>query len=133
MSSRDDGNIWTAETSSPTGWRLIKFREQIEAKQHRHFVERTFLIIEDDEYNFAISNLLRHGQNAEPEDNANNSRTGETKRHFGDTRYKQIASRIARICRDHKVSYFVRRRRGAVLFLGAESSICEAIFYDVQE
>jgi hypothetical protein len=95
----------TAETSSPTGWRLIKFREQIGAKQQRHFVERTFLIIEDDEYNFAISNLVRHGQSAEPVDNADNSRAGEIKRHFGDTRYKQIASRIARICRDHKVSY----------------------------
>ncbi len=32
-------------------------------------------------------------------------RTGEIKRHLADTRYKQIAARIARICRDHKVGY----------------------------
>jgi hypothetical protein len=96
----------TADTSNPTGWKLIKFREQLGAKSHRHLVEKTFLIIEDDELNFVVSNLAKQHQSADPVENANNMRqTGEIKRHLADTRYKQIAARIARICRDHKVGY----------------------------
>ena len=34
----------TADTSNPTGWKLIKFREQVGAKDRRQIVEKTFLI-----------------------------------------------------------------------------------------
>ena len=96
----------TADTSNPTGWKLIKFREQVGTKDHRHIAEKTFLIIEDDELNFVVSNLAKQYQSTDPGENANNMRrTGEIKRHLADTRYKQIAARIARICRDHKVGY----------------------------
>jgi hypothetical protein len=96
----------TADTSNPTGWKLIKFREQLGAKSHRHIVEKTFLIIEDDELNFVVSNLAKQYHSVDPSENADNMRqTGEIKRHLADTRYKQIAARIARICRDHKVGY----------------------------
>jgi hypothetical protein len=96
----------TADTSSPTGWKLIKFREQVGAKDHREIAEKTFLIVEDDELNFLVSNLAKQYQSADPGENANNMRrTGDIKRHLADTRYKQIAARIARICRDHKVGY----------------------------
>lgn len=96
----------TADTSNPTGWKLIKFREQVGTKDHRHIAEKTFLIIEDDELNFVVSNLAKQYQSADPSENAKNMRrTGEIKRHLADTRYKQIAARIARICRDHKVGY----------------------------
>jgi hypothetical protein len=96
----------TADTSNPTGWKLIKFREQVGAKGCRQIAEKTFLIIEDDELNFVVSNLAKQYQSADPGENANNMRrTGDIKRHLADTRYKQIAARIARICRDHKVGY----------------------------
>jgi len=96
----------TTDTSNPTGWKLIKFREQVGTKDHRHIAEKTFLIIEDDELNFVVSNLVEQYQSTDPGENANNMRrTGEIKRHLADTRYKQIAARIARICRDHKVGY----------------------------
>jgi len=96
----------TADTSNPTGWKLIKFREQVGTKDRRQIAEKTFLIIEDDELNFVVSNLAKQYQSADPGENANNMRrTGDIKRHLADTRYKQIAARIARICRDHKVGY----------------------------
>jgi hypothetical protein len=96
----------TADTLNPTGWKLIKFREQVGSKGRRQTVEKTFLIIEDDELNFVVSNLAKQYQSADPGENTNNMRrTGEIKRHLADTRYKQIAARIARICRDHKVGY----------------------------
>jgi hypothetical protein len=96
----------TADTSSPTGWKLIKFREQVGAKGRRQTAEKAFLIIEDDELNFVVSNLVEQHQSTDPVENANNMRrTGKIKRHLADTRYKQIAARIARICRDHKVAY----------------------------
>jgi hypothetical protein len=96
----------TAGTSNPTGWKLIKFREPVGAKGRRQTTEKTFLIIEDDELNFVVSNLAKQYQSTDPGENANNMRrTGEIKRHLADTRYKQIAARIARICRDHKVGY----------------------------
>ena len=96
----------TADRSSPTGWKLIKFREQVGAKGHRGIVEKTFLIVEDDELNFVVSNLAKQYRSADPDENANNMRQiGDIKGHLADTRYKQIAARIARICRDHKVGY----------------------------
>jgi hypothetical protein len=96
----------TADTSSPTGWKLIKFREQVGTNHQRQFAEKTFLIIEDDQFNLVVSNLAKQYQSADPADSANNNmRAGEIKRHLADTRYKQIAARIARICRDHKVGY----------------------------
>jgi hypothetical protein len=96
----------TADTSSPTGWELIKFREQVGAKDRRQIAEKTFLIVEDDELNFVVSNLAKQYQSADPGENANYMRrTGDIKRQLADTRYKQIAARIARICRDHKVGY----------------------------
>ena len=96
----------TADTSSPTGWKLIKFREEVGAKDRRQIAEKTFLIVEDDELNFVVSNLAKQYQSADPGENANNlRRSGEIKRHLADTRYKQIAARIARICRDHRVGY----------------------------
>jgi hypothetical protein len=94
------------DASSPTGWRLIKFREQVGVNGHRKIAEKTFLIVEDDNLNFAISNLVKQYQSADPVQNANNvRRIGEIKRHLADTRYKQIAARIARVCRDNKVGY----------------------------
>jgi hypothetical protein len=96
----------TADTSSPTGWKLIKFREQVRAEHHRQFAEKTFLIIEDDEFNFIVSSLAKQYQSTGPVENAkNNIRAGEIKRHLAETRYKQIAARIARICRDNKVGF----------------------------
>jgi hypothetical protein len=96
----------TADTSDPTGWKLIKFREQVGAKDRRQIAQKTFLIIEDDELNFVVSNLAKQYQSTDPGENANNMRrTGDIKGHLADTRYKQIAARIARICRDHKVGY----------------------------
>ena len=96
----------TADTSNPTGWKLIKFREQVGAKDRRQIAEKTFLIVEDDEFNFLVSNLAKRYQSGDPGENVNNMRrTGDIKRHMADTRYKQIAARIARICRDHKVGY----------------------------
>ena len=64
----------TADTSSPTGWKLIKFREQIGAKDRRQIAEKTFLIVEDDELNFVVSNLAKQNQSAGPDENANNMR-----------------------------------------------------------
>jgi len=96
----------TADTSNPTGWKLIKFREQVGAKDRRQIAEKTFLVIEDDELNFFVSNLGKLYRSADPGENANNMRrSGEIKRHLANTRYKQIAARITRICRDHKVGY----------------------------
>jgi hypothetical protein len=96
----------TTDMSSPTGWKLIKFREQVGTKDRRQIDEKTFLIVEDDEFNFVVSNLAKQYQSSDPGQNANNMRgTGDIKRHLADTRYKQIAARIARICRDHKVAY----------------------------
>jgi hypothetical protein len=84
----------TADASSPTGWKLIKFREQVGDRHYRHIAEKTFLIVEDDEFNFVVSNLTKQYQGANPVDNANNPRTGDIKRHWTDTRYKQISARI---------------------------------------
>jgi hypothetical protein len=96
----------TTDPSCPTGWKLIKFRELVGPKDRRQIAEKTFLIVEDDELNFLVSNLAKQCQSADPDENANNMRrTGDIKRHLADTRYKQIAARIARICRDHRVGY----------------------------
>jgi hypothetical protein len=112
----------TADTSNPTGWKLIKFREQIGAKDHRQISEKTFLIIEDDELNFVVSNLAKQYRSADPAENGNNMRrTGEIKRHLADTRYKQIAARIARICRDHKVGYLFVGGGGQLISRGGVS------------
>jgi hypothetical protein len=75
------------DASSPTGWKLIKFREQVGDRHwdrhYRHIAEKTFLIVEDEEFNFVVSNLAKQYQGANPVDNANNTRTGGIKRHWG--------------------------------------------------
>ncbi len=94
----------TFSPSNPIGWKLIKFQVPAGPKEHQQLAEKTFLIIEEDEFNFVVSNLAQRYREADPLESAkNNVISGEIKRHFGDTRYKQIAARIARICRDHKV------------------------------
>jgi len=109
----------TADTSSSTGWKLIKFREQLAAKDRRQIVEKTFLIVEDDELNFVVSKLVKQYRNDDPGENANNMRqAGDIKGHLADTRYKQIAARIARICRDHRVGYLFVSGGGRLISRG---------------
>jgi hypothetical protein len=108
-----------ADTSSPTGWKLIKFREQVAVKNRRQIAEKTFLILEDDSINFVLSGLDKQYQSADPVENADNmQRIGEIKRHLTDTRYKQIAARIARICRDNKVGYLFVAGGGRLISRG---------------
>jgi len=73
----------TADTSSPTGWKLIKFREQVGAKGCRQIAEKTFLIVEDDELNFVVSNLAKQYQSADP---------GEKREQYAANRVYQKAS-----------------------------------------
>ena len=96
----------TADIFSAAGWKLIKFREQLGTRYQRHIAEKTFLVLEDDELNFVVSNLAKQYQSGHPIENAENMRkTGDIKLHLADTRYKQIAARIARVCRDNKIGY----------------------------
>jgi hypothetical protein len=61
----------TADASSPTGWKLVKFREQVGARHYRHIAEKTLLIVEDDEFNFVYPIWPSNTRGANPVDNAN--------------------------------------------------------------
>jgi hypothetical protein len=112
----------TADTSSATGWKLITFREQVGTGHQRHIAEKTFLVLEDDELNFVVSNLAKQYQSGDPTENAENmAKAGGIKRHLAETRYKQVAARIARICRDNKVGYLFVAGGGRLISRGGVS------------
>ena len=112
----------TGEAASAVGWKLIRFRERVGTGHQRHIAEETFLILEEDEFNFVVSNLTSHYRSAHPTDNAKNMRKiGETVRHLADTRYKQIASRIARICQDNGIGYLFVGGGGRLISRGGVS------------
>ena len=109
----------TAEVSSPVGWKLIRFREQVGTGHQRHMADKTFLILEDDEVNLVISNFTKKCRSDHRTDSSKNMRKiGETVRHLADTRYKQIASRIARICLDNGVGHLFVSGGGRLISRG---------------